>query len=104
MPNRILHIWKSKKYIDINYKEKLNIDDLAKIAGFSRAHFKRLFPKYYGVSSSKYILNVRIEHAKSMLESDIFSLSETALECGFSDEYYFSKVFQKEVGCSPKKY
>ena len=99
-----LYMEKAKKYVDSNYKEKINIDKLAEISGFSRAHFKRLFSKCYNVSPSEYITMVRIEHAKSMLESDIFTLKEIASQCGFYDEYYFSKVFQKIVGCPPKKY
>ena len=99
-----LYMEKAKKYIDSNYKEKININILAEISGFSRAHFKRLFSKYYNITPSEYITMVRIEHAKSMLESDIFTLKEIASQCGFYDEYYFSKVFQKIVGCSPKKY
>ena len=95
---------KAKKYIDINYNEKLNIDILAEVSGFSRAHFKRLFSKYYNMTPGQYITIVRIEHAKSMLEAEIFTLDEIAHQCGFSDEYYFSKVFQKIVGCYPKKY
>ena len=98
------HVEKAKKYIDSNYREKINIGKLAEISGFSRAHFKRLFSKYYNITPSEYITMVRIEHAKSMLESDIFTLKEIAGQCGFYDEYYFSKVFQKVVGCPPKKY
>lgn len=99
-----LHMEKAKKHIDAHYNEKLNITTLSDLSGFSRAHFKRLFSKYYNTTPSEYITMVRIEHAKTMLESNIFSLKEIAEQCGFYDEYYFSKVFQKKVGCTPKKY
>lgn len=99
-----LHMEKAKKHIDVHYNDKINIAELADLSGFSRAHFKRLFSKYYNTTPSEYITTVRIEHAKIMLESNIFSLKEIADQCGFYDEYYFSKVFQKKVGCPPKKY
>jgi len=99
-----LHMEKAKKHIDAHYNEKITITTLTDLSGFSRAHFKRLFSKYYNMTPSEYITMVRIEHAKTMLESNIFSLKEIAEQCGFYDEYYFSKVFQKKVGCTPKKY
>lgn len=97
-------IEKVKMFIDSNYQHKITVDDMANISGYSRSHFKRLFSKYYGMSPSEYLTNVRINKAKSMLESNIFYLSEIAEKCGFSNEYYFSKVFKRIVGCSPKKY
>lgn len=99
-----LHMEKAKKHIDAHYNEKITIAALTDLCGFSRAHFKRLFSKYYNMTPSEYITMVRIEHAKTMLESNIFSLKEIAEQCGFYDEYHFSKVFQKKVGCTPKKY
>ena len=95
---------KAKQYINENYRNKITIDELAKISGFSRSHFKRLFTKHYEMPPSDYITMVRIERAKTMLKAKIFSLSEIAEECGFSNEYYFSQVFKRIVGCSPKKY
>ena len=100
----ISNIEKAKIYIDTNYKNKITIDEIAKISGFSRSHFKKLFSKYYKTSPSDYITTVRINRAKSMLKSNMFSLSEIATECGFSNEYYFSRVFKNIVGCPPKKY
>lgn len=100
----IENIERAKQYINENYKNKIPIDELAKISGFSRSHFKRLFSKHYEMSPSDYITMVRIDRAKTMLKAKIFSLGEIAEECGFSNEYYFSQVFKKMVGCSPRKY
>ena len=95
---------KAKLYIDENYMHKLAIDDIAQISGYSRTHFKRLFHQQYGMTPIDYITMVRIEKAKSMLHSDMFYLDEIAEACGFSNEYYFCRVFKKVVGCPPRKY
>lgn len=100
----IENIEKAKNYINENYKRKITIDDLAKISGFSRSHFRRLFTKHYEMPPSDYITMVRIDRAKTMLKSKLFTLDEIAEECGFSNEYYFSQVFKKIIGCSPRKY
>lgn len=102
--NSIENIEKAKKYINENYRNKISIEQLAKISGFSRSHFKRLFTKHYEMAPSDYITTVRIDRAKTMLRAKIFTLGEIAEECGFSNEYYFSQVFKKIVGCSPRKY
>jgi len=95
---------KAKLYIDENYMHKLAIDDIAGISGYSRTHFKRLFHQQYGMAPIDYITMVRINKAKSMLHSDMFTLGEIAQACGFSNEYYFCRVFKKVVGCTPGKY
>lgn len=98
------NLLKSKLYIDENYMYKLSIDDIAGISGYSRTHFNRLFLQQYGMTAINYITLVRINRAKSMLNSDMFCLKEIAQSCGFSNEYYFCRVFKRVVGCSPGKY
>ena len=53
----------------------------------------------------EYLTQIRIEQAKSyLINSNIYSISEIADMCGFSDQYYFSRVFKKTVGVSPRDY
>lgn len=98
------NLLQAKLYIDENYMHKLAIDNISRISGYSRTHFKRLFHQQYGMAPIDYITTVRINKAKSMLHSDMFTLAEIAQACGFSNEYYFCRVFKKVVGCSPGKY
>lgn len=92
------------EHIESNYKEKISVEDLAEISGYSISHFSRLFKEFYATAPVEYINSVRIERAKSMLKTEMFTLSEIAEECGFSNVYYFSRIFKQTVGVTPKKY
>lgn len=92
------------KFIESNYKEKITVENLAKISGYSISHFARLFKEIYSVSPVEYVNRQRIERAKSMLRTEMFTLTEIAEECGFLNVYYFSRIFKQLVGVTPKKY
>lgn len=95
---------RAKNHIYANIKEKITIENLAEIAGYSVSYFKRKFKEYYKISPGEYLNEVRINKAKIMLESKMYTLTEIANECGFSSESYFSHAFKNAVGISPKKY
>lgn len=92
------------EYIKSNYKEKISMDHLVQISGYSVSHFSRLFKELYGLSPVDYINYIRIENAKKLLRTDMLTISEIAEDCGFSNVYYFSRIFKQTVGVSPKKY
>ena len=52
----------------------------------------------------EYLANIRIEAAKDLLLSSDYSMQEVAERCGFADQSYFSNVFKKKTGLSPRKY
>lgn len=95
---------KAIDYINSHYKEKISVEKIADISGYSTSHFTRLFGELFCMTPVEYINSVRIEMAKNMLKTELFTLTEIAEECGFSNVYYFSKVFKKVVGIPPKKY
>ena len=95
---------KAKNYIDANLKEKLTLEKLASIAGYSVPYFKRAFKKFYKIPPGEYINELRINKAKVMLASKTYTITEIANECGFSSESYFSHAFKNAVGVSPKQY
>ncbi|AZK47597.1 ABC transporter substrate-binding protein [Paenibacillus lentus] len=95
---------RTKEFIDSHYHQKLNIDLLAGMAELSPKYYVDLFKKTYGLSAVDYITEVRMNHAKLlMLQSDT-RLREIALQVGYSDEFYFSRKFKKEVGVAPSIY
>ncbi|MFC5407044.1 AraC family transcriptional regulator [Cohnella soli] len=91
-------------YIDDRYKEKLTVSELADLAGLSRYHFSRLFKQVTDKSLVEYINLVRINKSESHLRDGRLTVSEIALATGFSDIYYFSRMFKKLKGVSPSEW
>jgi len=100
--NRIVE---SAEYIRQNFwNPQLSIDDLSKIIGVSPAFFRREFNRVYGTSPKAYLDTLRIQYAKTLLETDYFSQKEVSSRCGFSDVGYFRTVFKRKIGKSIKEY
>ncbi|MDR2529841.1 MAG: AraC family transcriptional regulator [Synergistaceae bacterium] len=103
---QLLHLKNAEEYIVLNYNQELKIEKIAKTSGYSVSWFEKLFRKRYGVSPITYQMRLRVEKARDMIRSGIFNLNltEIGLSVGFSDPLYFSKVFKKYMGVSPKQY
>ena len=92
-------------YIHENYTHKpISIHTLADMCHISPEYFRRIFQKIYGTSPIKYMSELRISHAKEMLRSQEYSISDAALLSGFSDASHFSREFKKATGLSPKDF
>ncbi|MBQ8837334.1 MAG: helix-turn-helix transcriptional regulator [Clostridia bacterium] len=93
------------EHINKNYcSGNLRISSLAKLSGVSTRYFAELFSVFFGVSPKEYILRMQLETAKNLLISTDDSISSIAEVCGFSDVYYFSKIFKKELGETPSMF
>ena len=84
--------------------KELSVARLSELCGMSEVYFRRLFLSFFGVSPKEYIVQKRIDYAKSLLRSGNFSVSETAELCGYSEPCHFSREFAKRVGIPPSKY
>ncbi|MBQ4150303.1 MAG: helix-turn-helix transcriptional regulator [Clostridia bacterium] len=84
--------------------ETLSVEKAAKTADLSESHFRRLFKEAYRISPIKYINLMRIERAKELIKYTNESFSQIAEKTGFANVYYFSRIFKKEVGCTPSEY
>ena len=84
--------------------DDIDIDDIAHEAGYSRAHFSRLFHHLYGMPPSQFLTELRLRSAIRILQIELCSIKEIAARCGFKDESYFCKVFKKHHGVSPKTF
>ena len=91
-------------FIDVNYTESLNLADMADMAGFSKYHFSRLFTEYTGHSFCDYINLRRIKAAEGLLSNDDLSITEIAMQSGFSSIATFNRLFKGFKGCSPSEY
>lgn len=94
----------AKEYLDRNYREDGCIENAADISGISRRRFNDLFKSSFGITPNRYVTKQKVEYAKQLLCLNELSVSEISEICGFSDIYYFSKVFKGETGLSPREY
>ncbi len=91
-------------YISENYEQELCLENLANRYSVSPGHFSKLFKRITGVGVSEYIRISRVNAAQELIESTKLSITEIAQKCGFNDSNYFTQVFKKIVGITPKKY
>ncbi|KAA2238245.1 helix-turn-helix transcriptional regulator [Salinarimonas soli] len=100
-----LAAWQVRRTIDF-IVENLGSDiDLAQLAGgvgLSKSHFCRGFKETTGLPPHKWLINARVERAKEHLLAGKLSLSEIALEVGFSDQSHFTRTFSKNENISPR--
>lgn len=93
-----------QKYIQKHIDERLTLNEIAAIFGLSPNYLSVLFKKTCSIGFSEYITQMKISKAKTMLlESDI-RIYEVADQLGFESAFYFSKVFKKVEGISPREY
>lgn len=99
-----MRVYAAKNYIDSNFKDTDCLKSAVKQCGLSSRRFNDIFKDNFGTTPNKYLIQRRIERAKSMLELQSLTVSEVAELCGFSDVYYFSKVFKQACGVPPSKW
>lgn len=85
-------------------KNDLSVKDLSALCGISEAYFRRIFMDRYSLSPKEYIISLRMEYAKRLLQSTQFSVSEVAEMCGYFEPCHFSREFSKHTGVSPKMF
>ncbi|MBI4976975.1 MAG: AraC family transcriptional regulator [Spirochaetes bacterium] len=81
-----------------------SVEQAAAAGGFSAGHSNRLFRKYTGMSPLQYLIDARIRTAADLLRTEAMSIREIARMTGFADPYYFSRMFKKITGHSPRGY
>ena len=87
-----------------DFQNRLTNKDYAKICGVSEYHFIRKFKAETGLTPLQYKTKIVIKKAIDLLETTNLNISEISRMLGFEDSLYFSRVFKKETGTSPKKY
>ena len=98
------NIQKAIFFINDNLSEPLSIEKISRSINVSKSVLYRCFHNYFGCTVSGYITKKRIEKAVELLNNTNLSIEEIAIETGFSDGSYFSKMFKKEKGISPLKF
>ena len=92
-------------YIDTSFTEPdLSLTEVAEELGYNAKYLSHIFKERMGMSFSEYLRTVRIRHATMLFDHGLDSVKNVAFLSGFSDSLYFSTVFKKTVGISPKEY
>jgi AraC-like DNA-binding protein len=98
------HLLRAKDLADARYFESLGVDDLARAAGLSRAHFSREFRRAFGDSPHGYLLTRRLERAAALLRSTDRSVLDICLSVGLRSVGSFTTSFTRTFGVSPTAY
>ncbi len=97
-------IEEAMSYMDRHISDKLTLEELAGVAGYSRNYFCALFTKLNGLSPWDYIMIKRINMSKELLEYTDDSVTEIALRCGYQTISIFNRHFKRLVGSTPTAY
>ena len=93
---------RAREYLHDRISEDVSLDDLGTETGLTKFHLLRAFRNRFGLPPHAYQLQQRVLQAKRLLKS--FSPSHVALECGFSDQSHFTRVFRAHTGTTPRRY
>ena len=99
--------WQAKRATEMmteNLDGKIHLSDMARGCGLSVGHFTRAFRKSFGMSPYRWLLERRIDRAKSLLVTSNLPLADIALRSGFSDQAAFTRAFGRIVGDSPGRW
>ena len=98
------HLLRAKDLVDARYMESIGVDDMARAAGLSRAHFSREFRRTFGESPHSYLLTRRLERAAALLRDTDRPVTEICFTVGLSSLGSFTTSFTRTYGKSPTAY
>jgi AraC-like DNA-binding protein len=98
------HLLRAKDLADARYAEPLTVDDMARAAGLSRAHFSREFRQAFGEPPHAYLLTRRLERAAALLRTTDRSVTEVCFSVGLQSVGSFTSSFTRTYGRSPTAY
>ena len=91
-------------YMNENIERQITLKEISSYFGYSESHFYRLFMKEIRYSPMNYFLHIKIERACQLLIHTDMKINQISFKMGFDDPYYFSRIFTKIAGMSPRKY
>lgn len=91
-------------YINKHYQENLTLEETANISGFSKFHFTRIFKQFMNMTFYEYLNSKRMKRAEELLYSTELSITDVAMNSGFSSLSAFNRTFKSINGCSPSEF
>jgi len=104
MSNQDPCVWKAIRFIEQNYYLDINVEMLCKHVNYSRSYLSRIFKSEMNMTIPEYTNMVRIQNAKSLLTETNMPMHEISTSVGVHDSFYFSKLFKKVTGETPREY
>lgn len=95
------YVRQARDYLEMNYARKISIADLAAHIGLDRSYFGQLFRQATGLAPRQYLLKLRMAKACQLMGHSDLPVSTIARSVGYDDPLLFSRMFRKEMGCSP---
>ena len=92
------------EYIEETLSNPIHLADLASVAGLSEFHFSRKFKLEFGTTPHAFVLQRKVERAKSLLHMKNVPIKAIAADCGFSDQSHMTRTFRKVLGLTPAEY
>lgn len=92
------------RFLHQNLYREVSLGEMSDHAGLSTSHFSFLFKQQTGYSPMDYFIHLKMQRACTMLSFSQKTVHEIAYEIGYSDPYYFSRIFKKIIGVSPRSY
>ena len=93
-----------KLYIEKYYPQDISLSQIAGMVHYSPGHLNVLFRQQVGMPIHQYLIKCRLKHAAKALREEAVFINDLAASLGFHDPLYFSRLFRKHYGISPKKY
>lgn len=97
-------VMKACDYINSHYQEKLKLEDVAAIVGFSKYHFTRVFKQYKNMTFYEYLNKKRVQCAEGLLYSTDMNITDVAMNSGFSSLSAFDRTFKALNQCAPSDF
>ncbi len=98
------HLLRARDLADARYGEAISVDDMARAAGLSRAHFSAEFRRAFGETPHAYLLTRRLERAASLLRATDYSVARICMEVGWTSVGSFTTSFRRCFGMAPAAY
>jgi AraC family transcriptional regulator len=93
-----------RDFVEGNLDTDIRLSAMAAACGLSTEYFVKAFKNSVGVSPYQYVIGLRVERARALLDDDSLSLSEIALQCGFSHQEHMTRMFRRVIGEPPGRY
>ena len=95
---------KVERYIDRNISSHISVEDLADLLHCSKFYFLREFKKLTGITPYQYLIDKRLEQAKTLLSSPQRNIASVGFELGFNDQAHFTRAFKNQFGITPGQF